>query len=172
LSRLAGIFHPDQADVVGEFVVHGKVADGGQQFIEQLRGGPGQALFHVHNQPFLGVQFLVRSLHFVQSIREEHHQIARCNPDFTGLIGRVLEQAEGGLAFARDIDEWFDAAGLAVDQQRFGMAGVGKTHDTGTPVGDQVKRRGEHRRTGGFKDCKQVGIDLAQKHSRVAGDGL
>src|SRR5208283_6162724 len=47
--QLAGKFHSDEANIVVEFVVHGKGADGLDQFVEQLPVGFGQQVLHVHH---------------------------------------------------------------------------------------------------------------------------
>jgi hypothetical protein len=165
---LAGVFHANEADVVVKFPADGKRADDFDQLVEHLRGGFLQQVLHVQHQPFLGIQFLILPLYFVKAIGEQHHQITRGEGDFTGLIRRVVEQAERRLAPGGSVDERLDFACGAVEEQWLGMPGVGKTHFAGPPVGHQIKCLGEHWRTGAFKDAAQIGIEFAQKISRLA----
>ncbi len=75
-GRFLGVFHANEADVVGEFVVYGEGADGFQQRVEQFSAGFGEQVFHIQHHPLLRIQFLVQPLNFVQAVGEQHQKVA------------------------------------------------------------------------------------------------
>ena len=73
-------------------------------------------VLHVHHQPLLRIQFLVRALDFVKAVGEQHHEIAGREHGFRGFVRRFFKQSERGLAVAAGVGERLDAIFRAAQQ--------------------------------------------------------